>query len=229
MGTNDIVRTFSLVKFAMVLVTLVVTGATVLVLKSVFDSADEVRDSVYVVDSRNTLKLALAENAEVNRVAEAEAHVKRLHELLFILSPDIDFIRSNVETAEYLADNSVKNYCNSLMESGFYNSLVANGASTEFVCDSVSVFPDSRGEFKAVLYGKTSLVSSDRIVFKNLVTECFLSSCVRDALDPQGFIAEDWKVVRNDEIGVVNRSPYVPDVALAKDTTDSLSTNNNID
>lgn len=225
MASNDIKQTFSIVKVSMVFITLVVTGVSIWVLKTVFDSADEVRDSVYVVDSRNTLKLALAEDATINRAAEAEALVKRLHELLFILSPDIDFINSSVESAEYLGDNSVHNYCNSLKETGFYNSLVANGVSTEFVCDSVSVSKCDRGDFKAVLYGKTSMVYSDKIVFKNLVTECFLSSCVRDALDPQGFLAEDWKVVRNDEIGVVDRSPYAPAVATAQ--TDSITTNVN--
>ena len=100
MGTNDIPATFKLVKFVMVCVTVVITGLTIWLLKVTFNAADEERNTVYVVDSRNTLKLALAEDVSVNRVAEAEAHVKRLHELLFILSPDIEFIKKNVRIAE---------------------------------------------------------------------------------------------------------------------------------
>lgn len=223
MGTNDIPATFKSVKFIMVCVTVAVTGLTVWVLKATFDSADEERGSVYVVDSRNTLKLALAENVSVNRVAEAEAHVKRLHELLFILSPDIEFIKKNVRIAEYLAGSDVKNYCNSLSEKGFYNSLVANGVSTEFLCDSIAVGEDSRYEYKVTLYGKTSMVYNDKIIFKSLVTESFLESCVRDEMDPQGFIVEAWRIVKNEELGVVNRTGYMPDVTVAESDTTVLN------
>ena len=223
MGTNDIPATFKLVKFIMVCVTVAVTGLTVWVLKATFDSADEERNSIYVVDSRNTLKLALAENVSVNRVAEAEAHVKRLHELLFILSPDIEFIKKNVSVAEYLAGSDVKNYCNSLSERGFYNSLVANGVSTEFLCDSIDVRKSDRYEFKVTLYGKTSMVSSDKIVFKSLVTECYLESCVRDELDPQGFVAQGWSIVREEEIGVVERKGYAPEIAQEQESDTTMS------
>ena len=220
---NDIPATFKLVKFIMVCVTAVVTGLTVWLLKVTFDGADEERNVVYVVDSRNTLKLALAENVSVNRVAEAEAHVKRLHELLFILSPDMDFIKKNLRIAEYLSGTDVKSYCNSLSEKGFYNSLVANGVSTEFLCDSIVVNKSDQYEFKVTLYGKTSMVSSDRIVFKSLVTECYLESCVRDELDPQGFIAQWWRIVREDELGVVERKGYKPDLTQEQQSDTTLS------
>lgn len=223
MERNDIPGIFRLVKFLMVVLTVVITGVTIFVLKTVFSSADEGRNTVYVVDSRNTLKLALAENVSVNRIAEAEASVKRLHELLFILSPDADYIRESVESAEYFADNSVKSYCNSQKESGFYNSLVANGVSTEFICDSVLIDVDPSYEYRARLFGKTSQVFSDKIIFKNLVTECFLQSCERNEMDPQGFYVVDWKVVRHDEIGVAERKPFTPE--LKSEETDSVSIN----
>lgn len=213
---NDIPKTFGLVKLLMGVVTLVVTSGTIWLLYSIFESADRMRDSIFVVDSRNTLKLALAESVEINRAAEAEALVKRVHELLFVLSPDVEFINDHIEKVLYLSGNSVKNYCNSLKENGYYNSLVANGVSTEFMCDSVTVVADERYDYKAILYGKTSMVYSDKIVFKSLQTECYLYSCERDELDPQGFVVDDWRLVRYDDLGVVDRSPY--EVRLAEDT-----------
>lgn len=210
---NEIPKIFSLVKMIMVLVTFVVTGLTIWGIYSVFEWADRERDAIYVVDSRNTLKLALAENVSVNRVAEAEAHVKRLHELIFVLSPNSEFIQHNLDLLQNLSGNSVKNYCNSLRESGFYNSLVANGISTEFMCDSIVVREDANYDFKVFLWGKTSLISSEKIVFKSLMTACYLRSCGRDEWNPQGFMVEDWKVIKQEELGAVERTPYEPEVS----------------
>lgn len=207
---NDISRSFALVRVVLALFVIITTIFTIGVLYYTFESADKERYAVYVVDSRNTLKLALTEDVKINRKAEAEAIVKRLHELLFVLSPNADFIKNNLETAQYLSGNDVKGYCNSMKENGFYNSLVANGISTEFLCDSIIVQQEDKYEYKAILYGKTSLVSSDKIVFRKFVTESFLQGCVRDELDPQGFLVERWRIVSQEELGVVERQKYSP-------------------
>ncbi len=210
---NEIPSVFGAVKYIMTLVTILVTGGTIWVLYAVFASADEERNSIYVVDSHNTLKLALAEDVSVNRVYEAEAVVKRLHELLFILSPDADFINDRIDKAQYISGNSVRSYCNSQKERGFYNSLVANGISSEFLCDSISVLPDEQYDYRVTLWGKTSLVFSDKILFYSVVTSCTLVSCERSALDPQGFYVEEWQVVSQEELGAWERKSYLPEVA----------------
>lgn len=214
---NEIPKVFLLVKIGMAMVTVLVTAITIWGLYAIFESVDHEREFVYVVDSRNTLKLALAENANVNRVAEAEAIVTRLHDLLFVLSPDAEFITDNVSKAQSISGSDVKGYCNSLKETGFYNSLVANGVSTEFLCDSVRVMSDGQFEYRAMLYGKTSMVYSEKIIFHQLVTECYLSSCARSEMNPQGFMVEKWRIVQQENIGVVERIAYEPTIKM--DTT----------
>lgn len=209
---NEIPQIFGAVKAFMTLMTFLVTGVTIWVLYAVFESADEERDSIYVVDSRNTLKLALAEDVSINREAEAEALVKRMHELLFMLSPDAEFIHEHVDMVQYISGNSVRSYCNSLKEQGYYNSLVANGVSCEFICDSVSVKPGEKCEYSVTLWGKTSMVFSDKIVFRSLETRSSLVTCERNEVNPQGFFVEEWRIASQEELGVVARNQYLPSI-----------------
>lgn len=202
---NDIPKLFSTVKAFMVLLTVVITGLTVYICKQSFDSANEERDFIYIADANNTLLLALANDVELNRSEEAKAHVKRFHELFFILSPNADFIEKNMEKALYISDNSVKQQYINLKEKKYFDSMIANGVSSEFRCDSISVSQDQNYEFKVCLYGKTSLVYSDKIVFKTLKTSCFLSLCDRDAMNTNGFIIKNWKIEENNVLGTVNR------------------------
>ncbi|MCK9154917.1 MAG: hypothetical protein M0P12_02265, partial [Paludibacteraceae bacterium] len=129
---NDIPKLFSTVKAFMVLLTVVITGLTVYICKQSFDSANEERDFIYIADANNTLLLALANDVELNRSEEAKAHVKRFHELFFILSPNADFIENNMKKALYISDNSVKQVYVNLKEKKFFDSMIANGVSSEF-------------------------------------------------------------------------------------------------
>lgn len=205
MATNNIPKTFSMVKAIMIVLTFAITSLSVYVCKAAFDSANKERDFIYIADANNTLLLALANDVQLNRSEEAKAHVKRFHELFFILTPNADFIESNMQKAQYISDNSVKQQYSILKEKSYFDSMIANGISSEFMCDSISVSTNEESEFSVLLYGKTSLVYSDKIVFKTLKTSCKLSSCKRDKLNTNGFIIEDWKIEENNIIGTINR------------------------
>ncbi len=50
--------------------------------------AEKQREKIYVLDNGKSLMLALSQDMEQNRPAEAREHVRRFHELFFTLSPD---------------------------------------------------------------------------------------------------------------------------------------------
>ncbi|HOU69058.1 MAG TPA: conjugative transposon protein TraK [Paludibacteraceae bacterium] len=205
MANNDIPKCFTSVKIIMVILTVAITSFTIYICKNSFDSANSERDFIYVADANNTLLLALANDVDLNRSEEAKAHVKRFHELFFVLSPNAEFIENNMKKALYISDNSVKQVYVNLKEKKFFDSMIANGVSSEFRCDSINVAMEASHEFKVYLYGKTSLVYSDKIIYKTLKTSCFLSSCNRDEMNTNGFIIKNWKIEENNVLGQVNR------------------------
>ena len=70
--------------------------------------AEKQREKIYVLDNGKSLMLALSQDMEQNRPAEAREHVRRFHELFFTLSPDKSAIEHNINRAMSLADR-VKN------------------------------------------------------------------------------------------------------------------------
>mgnify|MGYP006990125948 CR=1 FL=1 len=69
--------------------------------------------------------LALSQDMEQNRPAEAREHVRRFHELFFTLSPEKSAIEHNVSRALLLADKSAYNYYRDFTEQGYYNRIIA--------------------------------------------------------------------------------------------------------
>ena len=61
--------------------------------------AEKQREKIYVLDNGKSLMLALSQDMEQNRPAEAREHVRRFHELFFTLSPDKSAIEHNINRA----------------------------------------------------------------------------------------------------------------------------------
>lgn len=201
----DVLKTFANVKMVFIVTTVIATAISLLCVKLAFVFAEEERSFVYVAGSQNTLLLALANDVQTNRKAEAEMQVRRFHELFFILSPDADFMKRQMEKALYVSDNTVKNQYGLLSEKGYFNSMIANGVSSEFQCDSVCLSEGNDCEFYATMYGKTSLVYGDKVIFRNLKTSCGLVSCDRDVCNPNGFKIVNWKIEDDSLLGIVKR------------------------
>lgn len=203
--SNDIIKSFMNIKILLAIITIVTTVTTILIIKITFDNAIENRKSIFILDKDNTLKLALSQDVSVNRLAEAEAHVKRFHKLFFILSPDAEFIKSNMSKAMEISDKSTKHQYDLLVEKGYFTSMIASGVSSEFLCDSVNFYNSQTHEVDVILYGKTSLVHSDKVVFKTLKTSCSLRSSERTVNNPNGFTLCNWQILENNVIGQVDR------------------------
>ncbi len=201
---QNIQSAFSLVRIYMVLVTIISVSVSVYAVWKSFQFAEKQREKIYVLDGGASLLMALQQDVNQNRPAEARAHVKLFHEYFFTISPDKSSIEQRVVQALALAGNEAYEQYMNLKEDGFYDRVIAAGINCEIQTDSVvidtNVYP-----FIARYYGKTAIVRSSNITYRNLETQCELVSCARSDNNPHGFIMEKWKIIDNSDLSVVNK------------------------
>lgn len=201
---QNIQKAFELTRIYLILITiltLVLGGYTIY---SSYQFAEAQRSKIYVLENGQPLLLALSHNVEENRIAEAKSHVKRFHEYFFTISPEKTAIEYNVNKALFLADNLAADYYIKLKEDGFYERVISAGILCEIVVDSVKI-DDTTYPYKAYTYGKTSVIRSSSIMYRNLETECELLNSTRTENNPHGFIIEKWRVIDNSDIKEVKR------------------------
>ena len=194
---NDYKNDLMKYKLLLIAVTIIATVVNILIIKSSFDSAEAERNEIFVADSQNTLLLALSRNINTNRGNEAKAVVNKMHTHLFYMAPTASDIEGGITKACGLSDASVQQYCDKQRESGWYNRMMAEGISTEFVADSIVLYDSDRQgyDFFVRLYGKTSVISSSSIEFKSLVTTCYVQESMRTVDNPNGYICCLFNIV----------------------------------
>ena len=112
--------------------------------------------------------------------------------------------RYSLPVALFLADNMAADYYIKLKEDGFYERIISAGILCEIVVDSVRI-DDTTYPYKAYTYGKTSIIRSSSIMYRNLETECQLLNSTRTENNPHGFMIEKWRVLDNSDIKEVKR------------------------
>jgi len=201
---NNIQSAFSLVRVYVIALTLVCLVISIYAMWKAYSFTEKQREKVYVLDGGSSLIMALQQDVNQNRPAEAKAHVKLFHDYFFTISPDKESIEQRVGQALSLAGNEAYDQYQNLKEEGFYDRVIAAGINCEIKCDSIvvntSVYP-----FKVKYYGKTAIVRSSNITYRNLETECELISCARSDANPHGFVIEKWRVIDNSDISVIEK------------------------
>lgn len=203
----DYTKEFRKYKVFVVAVSFLMMVCNIYLVKTTYDSAEESRQTIFVADASNTLMVALANDIQVNRPNEAKAALSRLHYFLFNMTPTANHINYCIGRAQALGDRSIHQYIEKEKERGWYKSMVGGGISTEFMCDSITVSDSDRPEyrFKAVLYGKTSMIYPERIEFRQIITESYLLDDERTIDEPNGFRIYQWAVKDLRLIKVFNR------------------------
>jgi conjugative transposon TraK protein len=166
--------------------------------------AREQREKVYVLDQGKSLMVALSQDAAVNRPVEAREHVRRFHELFFTLAPDKAAIESNMRRAFNLADKSAFNYYKDLAEKGYYSRIISGNVQQRTEVDSVQCDFD-RYPYTVRTYARQYIIRSSNVTRRSLVTSCLLVNSVRSDENPQGFTMEQFRVVENKDVEVLER------------------------
>ena len=166
--------------------------------------AEKQREKIYVLDNGKSLMLALSQDMNQNRPAEAREHVRRFHELFFTLSPDKSAIQHNIDRALILADKSAYNYYSDFVEKGYYNRIIAGNITQVVKVDSV-VCDFNNYPYIAKTYAKEMMIRQSNVTERSLVTTCRLTNASRSDDNPNGFIIEGLTILENRDIQTVKR------------------------
>ena len=166
--------------------------------------AEAQRQKIYVLDGGKSLLLALSQDLSQNRPVEARDHVKRFHELFFTLSPDKNAIESNIQRALFLVDKSAFAYYKDLTEKGYYNRIISGNINQTIAVDSVACNFDHY-PYQVAAYTRQMIIRESNITERSLVTRCTLINSVRSDNNPHGFIMENFEVIENKDLRVIDR------------------------
>lgn len=169
-----------------------------------YSFAEAQRQKIYVLDEGKSLMLALSQDLSQNRPVEAREHVRRFHELFFSLSPDKEAIESNIRRALFLADRTAFNHYRDLAEKGYYNRIISGNINQRIEVDSV-VCNFDHYPYDVVTYARQLIIREKSITERNLITHGKLQNSVRSDNNPQGFMLEDFQVVENRDLRVLDR------------------------
>jgi conjugative transposon TraK protein len=167
--------------------------------------AREQREKVYVLDQGKSLMLALSQDASVNRPVEAREHVRRFHELFFTLAPDKAAIESNMKRAFNLADKSAFDHYKDLSEKGYYSRIISGNVQQRLEVDSVQCNFD-KYPYSVRTYAREYIIRASNVTRRSLITSCLLVNSVRSDVNPQGFNIEQFRVLENKDVEVLDRN-----------------------
>ena len=166
--------------------------------------AEKQREKIYVLDNGKSLMLALSQDMNQNRPAEAREHIRRFHELFFTLSPDKSAIQHNINRALILADKSAYNYYTDFVEKGYYNRIIAGNITQVVKVDSV-VCDFNNYPYTAKTFAKQMIIRQSNVTERSLITSCRLTNASRSDDNPNGFITEGLTILENKDIQTVKR------------------------
>lgn len=169
-----------------------------------YDFAQRQREKIYVLDQGKSLMLALEQSLEQNRPVEARDHVRRFHELMFVLSPDRAAIESNVDKALMLSDKGAYRYYNDLSEKGYYDRLIATNTSQVLEIDSIQC-DFNHHPYAVRTYARQQIIRESNVTERTLITTCQLRNTLRSDNNPHGFILEKFTVIENKDIRKYDR------------------------
>lgn len=169
-----------------------------------YSFAEAQRQKIYVLDGGKSLLLALSQDLSQNRPVEARDHIKRFHELFFTLSPDKDAIESNIQRALFLVDKSAFAYYKDLTEKGYYNRIISGNINQTIAVDSV-VCNFDHYPYRVAAYARQMIIRESNVTERSLVTRCNLINSVRSDNNPHGFIMENFEVIENRDLRVIDR------------------------
>ena len=166
--------------------------------------AEKQREKIYVLDNGKSLMLALSQDMNQNRPAEAREHIRRFHELFFTLSPDKSAIQHNINRALILADKSAYNYYTDFVDKGYYNRIIAGNITQVVKVDSV-VCDFNNYPYTAKTFAKQMIIRQSNVTERSLITSCRLTNASRSDDNPNGFIIEGLTILENKDIQTIKR------------------------
>ena len=204
---TTIESSFSFLRFVMFGVILACIALSGFAIYWSVDAVNKSRNKVYVMEKGHSLMLALSQDNNVNRSAEAKDHIKTFIKLLFELEPDERQIDKSIDEATYLGNKqSVLRLYTDLKEKNYYNQLVQGDVHQKVEIDIANIEVNTmKSPYAFRARGKQVLIRASSLTVRNLVMEGFLIDATRTDRNAHGFVVEKFQVVDNKDIETVSR------------------------
>ncbi|AUD05311.1 MULTISPECIES: conjugative transposon protein TraK [Spirosoma] len=205
---RNIESSFQLVRILVFVIVLGCIGVASWVAYLSYKTTRESREKIYVLDNGGkSIMLALAQEQNTNRPAEAKDHVKTFLKLFFNQEPDEKAIDANMKQAAYLGDESITRHYLDLREKGFYTKLLQGNTIQKVMIDSVSL-DMNKSPYYCTINARIMLVRATNITMRKLIADCYLIDATRTDNNPHGFVIERFRVTDNSDIETINRDHY---------------------
>lgn len=168
-----------------------------------FNKISSERQKIYVLDNGVPLLVNRTNQLE-NRDVEYKSHVNLFHNLFFTLPPDDEFIKSNLQKAMYLIDESGLKQYNNLKEKSYYNQIISSSSVLSIKADSLIVNNDRT----FVFYGTQRIDRKTSILKRELITTGSLKDVPRTINNPHGLLISNWKTTKNKDISYESKKEF---------------------
>ena len=191
--------------FGMVVVSLCALVAVASVVLSL-NFAEKQREKIYVLDNGKSLMLALSQDMEQNRPAEAREHVRRFHELFFTLSPDKSAIEHNINRAMSLVPTKAHTTTTRTMwRKGTTTASSPKNITQVLRVDSI-VCDFNDYPYDVRTYARQMIIRQSNVTERSLITQCRLVNSNRSDDNPNGFQIEGLTILENKDLITTKRS-----------------------
>jgi len=104
----------------------------------------------------------------------------------------------------FLSDKSAFDYYSDLSEKGYYARIVSGNINQTIQVDSV-VCNFDKYPYQVMTYARQMIIRESNVTERSLITKCQLLNSVRSDNNPQGFSIENFEIVENKDLKVINR------------------------
>lgn len=204
---KNIDTSFSMMRLFMLVIIVGSLGFAATISFWAFDAVEKSRQKVYVMDGGKSIMLAMAQEHNMNRPAEARDHIRVFLKAFFELEPDENQIKNTMKEASYLGDESVGRLYKDLSEKGYYTNIIQGNVHQKVEIDKNNIVVDfTQSPYKFRAKGKEFLIRETTITSRNLVVEGYLIDVARTDNNPHGFQIERFLPVDNTDIETVTRN-----------------------
>lgn len=146
---------------------------------------------IYVLDANYNAFSAVRSNNGLTMEMEVKGLVEDFHTLFYTLGPDNQFIKKNMERANYLCDQSAYRQYMSLRERGFYNEMMQRNLHSWLMTDSIR-FDKNQMSFR--YWGTIRFDSKTGGTYYKLVTSGKIQVQPRTENNIHGLMIRNWTV-----------------------------------
>lgn len=157
------------------------------------------REQIYVIDQGSVLS-ATRTSGMPQKDMEIEDHVRRFHQLMYNLAPNIDMINANVRLALELCDESGFEFYSDLKEKQYYARLININAVQQIQVDSVKIDMESY-PYHVDTYCSLFVLRESNISKYDYRTSCDVVDVPRSSKNPHGLIMQRFLETRHEFLG----------------------------